>query len=120
MTSLSPTHRSSPFSSKLRGLALQSLLTFSREYPNKCNWEKNMAATMRALLGLLDDEEPPTRTMALRVVREILKTSNKMTGEFSEPLTLKVVKSFADNDTSVSTPFVTMGTDHSPLPPSHR
>eukprot|EP00731_Ephydatia_muelleri_P012716 Em0007g26a len=89
-------------SSKLRGLALQSLLTFSREYPNKCNWEKNMAATMRALLGLLDDEEPPTRTMALRVVREILKTSNKMTGEFSEPLTLKVVKSFADNDTSVS------------------
>lgn len=89
-------------SSKLRGLALQSLLTFTREYPNKCNWDNNLTATMKPLLGLLDDEEPPTRTLALRVVREILKTQSSKMVEFSEPLSLKVVKSFADNDTSVS------------------
>ena len=100
-----------PLSSKLRCLALQSLLTFCREYPNKCSWDKNFRPTMKGLIGQLEDEEPPTRTMALRVIREILKTQSTRMGEFAEPLTLKVLLSFAHNDTSVSTYPVAVVTD---------
>ena len=72
--------------------------------PNKCNWDNyNLTATMKALLGLLDDEEPLTRILALRVIREILKTQSSKMVELSELLTFMTVKRFADNDISVST-----------------
>ena len=89
-------------SSKLRYIALQSLYTLSREYPEKCNWEEHFKTTLLKLVETISDADPGVRTVSLRVLREILKTQHDRLRDYAELTTMKVLKAFADTDASVS------------------
>lgn len=88
--------------SKLRYAALQSLFTLSREFPDKCSWEEHFKATLLKLVETITDEDPNVRTVSLRVLREVLKTQNHRLRDYAELTTMKVLRSFADKDASVS------------------
>ena len=89
-------------SSKLRYIALQSLFTLTREYPEKCNWEEHFKTTLLKLVETISDSDPGVRTVSLRVLREILKTQHDRLRDYAELTTMKVLKAFADSDASVS------------------
>ena len=89
-------------SSKLRYIALQSLFTLTREYPEKCNWEEHFKTTLLKLVETISDSDPGVRTVSLRVLREILKTQHDRLRDYAELTTMKVLKAFADTDASVS------------------
>ena len=54
------------------------------------------------LEAMLNSEEVPVRSLALRIVRELLKTEHKRMAEYAEIMTLRVLVNFADGDASVS------------------
>ena len=89
-------------SSKLRYIALQSLFTLTREYPEKCNWEEHFKTTLLKLVETISDSDPGVRTVSLRVLREILKTQHDRLRDYAELTTMKVLKAFADSDASGS------------------
>ena len=47
-------------------------------------------------------EEIGVRTLALRILRELLKTEHKRMAEYAEIATLRVLANFADSDATVS------------------
>ena len=95
----------SDFSAKNRQAALQSLLTLSREYPDKCNWEEHFKSVLLRLLDLMGDSDSTVKLYSLRVLREMLKTQHERLRDYAELTTLKVLKCFADSDTAVSHNF---------------
>ena len=50
----------------------------------------------------MTDEDPNVRTVSLRVLREVLKTQHQRLRDYAELTTMKVLRTFADSDASVS------------------
>ena len=92
------------FSAKNRQAVLQSLLTLAREFPEKCNWEEHFKSVLLRLLDLMGDSDTTVKLYSLRVLREMLKTQRERLRDYAELTTLKVLKSFADPDPTVSLP----------------
>ena len=90
------------YSTKNRQAVLQSLLTLSREYPEKCNWEEYFKPVLLRLLDLMGDSDTTVKLYSLRVLREMLKTQHERLKDYSELTTLKVLKCFTDSDSTVS------------------
>ena len=90
------------FSAKNRQAVLQSLLTLAREFPDKCNWEEHFKSVLLRLLDLMSDSDATVKLYSLRVLREMLKTQHERLRDYAELTTLKVLKSFADPDPTVS------------------
>ena len=88
-------------STKNRQAVLQSLLTLSREYPEKCNWEEYFKPVLLRLLDLMGDSDTTVKLYSLRVLREMLKTQHERLKDYSELTTLKVLKCFTDSDSTV-------------------
>ena len=89
-------------STKNRQAVLQSLLTLSREYPEKCNWEEYFKPVLLRLLDLMGDSDATVKLFSLKVLREMLKTQHERLKDYSELTTLKVLKCFTDSDSTVS------------------
>ena len=89
-------------STKNRQAVLQSLLTLSREYPDKCNWEEYFKPVLLRLLDLMGDSDTTVKLYSLRALREMLKTQHERLKDYSELTTLKVLKCFTDSDSTVS------------------
>ncbi|CAI8057490.1 CLIP-associating protein 1 [Geodia barretti] len=90
-------------SSKQKQTALQTIFTQARTFPEKCHWSEHFKTAMTLLLeAMLNSEEVPVRSLALRIVRELLKTEHKRMAEYAEIMTLRVLVNFADGDASVS------------------
>ena len=50
----------------------------------------------------MEAEDVPVRTLALRILRELLKTEHKRMAEYAEIVTLRVLVNFSDGDATVS------------------
>ena len=93
-------------STKNRQAVLQSLLTLSREYPDKCNWEEYFKPVLLRLLDLMGDSDATVKLYSLRALREMLKTQHERLKDYSELTTLKVLKCFTDSDSTVSSLYI--------------
>ena len=90
-----------PSSPKLRQAALQTVYTLARGYPEKCHWEEHFKPTLLLLLDHMQDEDGAVQALAVRILREMLKTEHQRLLEFAELTTLRVLATFADSDATV-------------------
>ena len=88
-------------SSKQRHNALQSLYTLSREFPERCKWEEHFKVVLRRLVDLISDPESAVKILVLRVIREMLKTEKSRLKDYAEAATIKVLKAFTDEESTV-------------------
>lgn len=92
-------------STKLKQAALQNIYTQARGYPERCHWPEHFKAALLQLLDVIhSQEEASVRSLALRILREMLKTEHKRLVDFAEITTLRVLASFTDSDATVSPP----------------
>jgi CLIP-associating protein 1/2 len=90
-------------SSKQKQTALQTIFTQARSFPEKCHWSEHFKTAMTLLLeAMLNSEEVPVRTLALRILRELLKSEHKRMAEYAEIVTMRVLANFTDGDATVS------------------
>ena len=54
------------------------------------------------LEAMLNSEDVPVRTLALRILRELLKSEHKRMAEYAEIVTMRVLANFTDGDATVS------------------
>ena len=94
-------HTHIQLSAKNRQVVLQSMLTLTREYPDKCNWDEHFKTVLLRLLDLMGDSDSTVKLLSLRVLREVLKTQHERLKDYAELTTLKVLKCFADQDSTV-------------------
>ena len=84
-------------------MALQAIYTQARSHPEMCHWADHFKAALLQLLECMQGvEEAPVRTLALRILREMLKTEHNRLAEYTEITTLRVLAQFTDTDATVS------------------
>lgn len=87
--------------SKQRHNALQSLYTLSREFPERCKWEEHFKVVLLRLVEVISDPESAVKILVLRIIREMLKTEQTRLKDYAELTTLKVLKAFTDEESTV-------------------
>ena len=87
--------------SKQRHTALQSLYTLSREFPDRCKWEEHFKVVLLRLIEVISDPESAVKILVLRIVREMLKTEQDRLKDYAELTTMKVLKAFTDEESTV-------------------
>lgn len=90
--------------SKQRHNALQSLYTLSREFPERCNWEEHFKMVLLRLVEVIADPDAAVKILVLRIIREMLKTEQDRLKDYAELTTLKVLKAFTDEESTVIVP----------------
>lgn len=88
--------------SKQRLNALQSLYTLSREFPERCKWEEQFKAVLLRLVEVIVDPDSAVKILVLRILREMLKTEQARLRDYAELTTMKVLKAFTDEESTVS------------------
>jgi hypothetical protein len=88
--------------SKQRHNALQSLYTLSREFPERCKWEEHFKGVFLRLVEVITDQDSAVKILVLRIIREMLKTEQERLRDYAELTTLKVLKAFTDDESTVS------------------
>lgn len=88
--------------SKQRHNALQSLYTLCREFPERCKWEEHFKAVLLRLVEVISDPDSAVKILVLRVIREMLKTEQSRLKDYAELTTMKVLKAFTDEESTVS------------------
>ena len=78
------------------------MFTQARDSPNDCHWDEHFKTVLLRLIELIGDDEANVRMMCLRVLREMLKTQDKMLSDYAELTTMKVLKAYADTHLPVS------------------
>lgn len=87
--------------SKQRHNALQSLYTLSREFPERCKWEDHFKMVLLRLVEVITDPDSAVKILVLRIIREMLKTEQARLRDYAELTTLKVLKAFTDEESTV-------------------
>lgn len=88
-------------SSKQRHNALQSLYTLSREFPERCRWEEHFNVVLMRLVEVIADPDSAVKILVLRIIREMLKTEQARLKDYAELTTMKVLKAFTDEESTV-------------------
>lgn len=94
--------------SKQRHNALQSLYTLSREFPERCKWEEHFKVVLLRLVEVISDPESGVKILVLRIIREMLKTEQTRLKDYAELTTMKVLKAFTDEESTVRMKVVTV------------
>lgn len=95
--------------SKQRHNALQSLYTLSREFPERCKWEEHFKTVLLRLVEVVTDPDSAVKILVLRIIREMLKTEQTRLKDYAELTTMKVLKAFTDEESTVSLGVVYYG-----------
>ncbi len=88
--------------SKQRHNALQSLYTLSREFPERCKWDEHFKVVLLRLVEVIADQDSAVKILVLRIIREMLKTEQERLKDYAELTTMKVLKAFTDEESTVS------------------
>ena len=88
-------------SSKQRHNALQSLYTLSREFPERCRWDEHFKVVLLRLVEVIADPDAAVKILVLRIIREMLKTEQERLKDYAELTTMKVLKAFTDEESTV-------------------
>ena len=85
---------------------LQTLHGIARERSEMCNWEQNFSPVLLKLVELLQCDNAQLQVLALRVLREMLKSKPEMLKDYTEMTIMKVLNTYCNEVAEVGSDVI--------------
>ena len=82
------------YSDEEQAIQLQTLHGIARERSDMCNWEQNFRPVLLKLIELLEKNNIQLQVLALRVLREMLKSKPELLKDYTEMTVMKVLNTY--------------------------